>query len=158
MKDSIFFPIILQFFGILIILLEFILPSMGILTVGAVCVFGYSLYVIYSSFPKEVLIIFVCLDMLMIPFFIWLGVKIIALSPLALKKNLSDSKNIEKENDELIGKTAITLTRLIPAGKIMVNNKRLDVVSTGDYIEKDKDVVIVSVNGNRIVVKSKQEN
>jgi membrane-bound ClpP family serine protease len=30
---------------------------------------------------------------------------------------------------------------------------RLDVVSTGDYIEKNSEIVVSDVSGNRIVVK-----
>lgn len=155
MKSSIFFPIILQILGVIIILAEFVIPSMGILSVGAACVFGYSLYLAYQLFSVNIFFVFVCIDLLMIPVLIWLGVKIISSSPLALKKTLENSHNAQIDNSYLIGKSGKTLTRLIPAGKVIVEEKRYDVVSTGDYVSKGEDIEIQSVNGSRIVVKRK---
>lgn len=51
-----------------------------------------------------------------------------------------------------LGKTGETLTILRPSGKVMFVDKILDVVTEGDFIEKDKPVKVVKVEGNRIVV------
>ncbi len=155
MKSNLLFPIILQLLGIIIILAEFVIPSAGILTVGAICVFGYSLYMVYQSFSIQVCMMFVCVDLIMLPFLIWLGVRILASSPLTLKNTLSTSHNTKSDNSDLIGKSGIALTRLIPAGKALIDENRFDVISPGDYINKDEEITVTSVNGNRIVVKKK---
>ncbi len=53
----------------------------------------------------------------------------------------------------LIGSKGKALTVLHPTGKIEVNDNTLDVVTEGEYIEKDKIVEIIEISGNRIVVK-----
>ncbi|WOV85510.1 nodulation protein NfeD [Sporosarcina jeotgali] len=56
-----------------------------------------------------------------------------------------------------LGKTAVTLTPLRPAGAIVLDGERIDVVSEGNYIDKGKHVKIVKVEGSRTVVRELQE-
>ena len=58
---------------------------------------------------------------------------------------------------ELIGKIARTTTPLRPAGSVELDNERIDVVSEGSYIDRDKSVIIVKVEGSRIVVRESKE-
>lgn len=61
---------------------------------------------------------------------------------------------------ELIGRIGKTLTPLRPAGTLLLDDERLDVVSEGNYIATNKDVEIIKIEGSRIVVReslSKEE-
>lgn len=55
--------------------------------------------------------------------------------------------------DKLIGKEGITITPLHPVGTAVVDDKRIDVVSEVGMIDRDKRVVVIKVEGNRVVVK-----
>ena len=57
------------------------------------------------------------------------------------------------QEDDIVGKEGIVLTELRPAGSVQIENRRFAVVSEGDFIEKGAKVIVVSVNGRRIVVK-----
>ncbi|MCF7824270.1 MAG: nodulation protein NfeD [Candidatus Marinimicrobia bacterium] len=54
--------------------------------------------------------------------------------------------------EDYLGKTGVAITKLRPAGTALIDGKRLDVVTTGDYIEKETEIVIRRIDGNRIVV------
>jgi len=54
---------------------------------------------------------------------------------------------------ELIGLEGRTLTPLRPSGSALFGDERLDVVSEGGFIEKDRKVRVVKVEGVRIVVR-----
>ena len=54
--------------------------------------------------------------------------------------------------ESFIGKTGKAMTSLRPAGTALIEGKRLDVVTPGDFIEKDTDITIIRIDGNRIVV------
>ena len=56
---------------------------------------------------------------------------------------------------ELIGKEGITITPLRPSGTVLFEEERLDVVSEGNFIEKDKKVEIIHVEGVKVVVREK---
>ncbi|WP_090082075.1 NfeD family protein [Lentibacillus persicus] len=66
----------------------------------------------------------------------------------------SEQGYVSTENRlELIGLEGKTLTPLRPAGSAIFDDERLDVVSEGGFIEKDKLVKIIKVEGARIVVR-----
>ncbi|MEM7148162.1 MAG: NfeD family protein, partial [Verrucomicrobiota bacterium] len=56
------------------------------------------------------------------------------------------------EAESRVGETGMTTTDLRPAGKGLFGDDYLDVVSEGDFIEKDVPVRIVAHEGSRIVV------
>ncbi|AXH98970.1 nodulation protein NfeD [Sporosarcina sp. PTS2304] len=62
-----------------------------------------------------------------------------------------------KNRTELLQRVATTLTPLYPSGVAELDGERIDVVSEGSYIESGKEVVIVAVEGFRIVVREKQK-
>lgn len=53
---------------------------------------------------------------------------------------------------ELVGKTGMATTTLRPAGKAKIEGRLLDVVTQGDFIEKDVRIRVLRLEGNRIVV------
>ena len=52
----------------------------------------------------------------------------------------------------LVGKYAVSMTPLRPAGKVDLEGMTLDVVSEGEQIEKGTTVQIVKVEGPSIIV------
>ncbi|MFH1005996.1 MAG: NfeD family protein [Candidatus Latescibacterota bacterium] len=56
------------------------------------------------------------------------------------------------EYEALTGASGVALTLLRPAGTGLFGNRRLDVVSDGEYISKGTAIRVVRVAGNRIVV------
>lgn len=158
MDSKIILPIILQLLGIAIILAEFVVPSMGLLTAASVGAFGYSIYLVYQIFGMKITAIFICFDVALIPILLWIGAKLLAKSPVALKSELSSANGNVSQDPEfakLVGKEGKVTSILRPAGKAIIEGKRYDVVSTGDYIDKDTPVYVSAVDGNRIVVKKK---
>jgi membrane-bound serine protease (ClpP class) len=58
----------------------------------------------------------------------------------------SDSK------DDLLGLEGVALTSLRPAGTVLIQDRRIDVVSVGDFIEKGAHVKVVDTSGSRVMV------
>ncbi|MBR5109828.1 MAG: hypothetical protein IK099_06500 [Clostridia bacterium] len=58
-----------------------------------------------------------------------------------------------EETNALLGKTGKTLTVLNPVGFAEFDGVRLNVVSEGSYLEKDKPVQVTNVEGNKIIVR-----
>ena len=56
-----------------------------------------------------------------------------------------------------VGKTGIALTPLRPAGTVRVDDKRLDVVTAGDFIVRETPVKIINVEGSKIFVEAIDE-
>jgi len=54
---------------------------------------------------------------------------------------------------DLVGQAGTAMTILRPAGKAKIGDEFLDVISDGPYIDAQSDIEVVSVEGNRIVVR-----
>jgi len=57
------------------------------------------------------------------------------------------------ELSSFAGKEGIALTPLRPAGTAEVAGERLDVVTGGEFIEPGSRVIVIRVEGTRVVVK-----
>jgi membrane-bound serine protease (ClpP class) len=55
--------------------------------------------------------------------------------------------------DNLVGAVGVATTPLGPAGKARFANHLVDVISTGEFIARDSQVVVMEVHGNRVVVR-----
>ncbi|MDG5816282.1 NfeD family protein [Chitinispirillales bacterium ANBcel5] len=160
MRD-ILIPILIQLLGIIIILAEFILPSAGILTVTALGLFAYSLYLVFANVSTTAGFVLLAADLILIPILIIIGVKLLAISPVTLRSSLGQGDgsdaNEPKSPKELIGVEGETVTDLRPAGVAIIGSKRCDVVSRGEFIAKNSPVIVAATDGNRIVVKKKPQ-
>jgi membrane-bound ClpP family serine protease len=149
------FPIFLQMVGIIVIILEFIIPSAGLLAIIAIASLGYSIYYAFHI-STRIGMYFVIADLFLIPICIIIGSKLLANSPLTLRKTLRREDGVTSQDMNLIkllGKTGVVMSTLRPAGTADIDGKRIDVVSSGEYIEKGCEVVVSEVDGNRVVVK-----
>jgi len=155
MTGNLTFPIFLQMVGIIVIILEFIIPSAGLLAIIAIASLGYSITLAFQL-SDRIGIYFVIADLFLIPICIMIGSKLLAKSPLTLRKTLDKKDGVVSQDMELvklIGKQGTVVNDLRPAGRAEIDGQSFDVVSTGDYIEKGEEVIVSEVDGNRIVVK-----
>ena len=56
--------------------------------------------------------------------------------------------------EDLVGEEGVTVAPLRPAGMALFKDKKVDVVSVGDFIEMDQRVKVVEISGNRVVVRA----
>jgi len=148
-------PILLQIIGVLVIVAEIFIPSMGLLSAIAAAVLVYSLYLVFTGISTTVGLIFVGADVMLVPILLVLGLKFLAASPLSLKKKLSSSDGVVSQAPELssyLEKQGTAVTDLRPSGMAMIEGKRLDVVTDGEYVPSGTPVIVTGVTGNQIIV------
>ncbi len=148
-------PVLLQLIGMLVIISEIFIPSLGLLTVIAISLFSYSLYLAFTTLSSTVGMAMVGLDLTLVPVLILFGMKILAKSPLALRRELSKKEGVvsqRKEVEAYLHMKGISVTDLRPAGIAEISMTRLDVVTDGEYIEANTPIVVTGVTGNRIIV------
>lgn len=154
-------PITLQIIGILVMIAEIFIPSLGLLTVISLGLIFYSLFIVFSQISSFAGMVLLGVDIIFIPILIIVGLKLMAKSPLALKKQLSSQSGVvsQKEAIEtLLKKEGKAVTDLRPAGIALINDERMDVVTDGEYIDAGMPVVVTDVSGNRIVVEHSIDN
>jgi membrane-bound serine protease (ClpP class) len=158
MNNAIYMPIFLQLVGILVIIAEIILPSGGILSILATGLFGYSLYLVFTHISSSVGVAFIIADLILIPVLVYFGIQFLAKSPVTLRKRLSKQDGVTSQSldqNDYLGKVGLAITNLRPSGVATIDEQRLDVVTRGEYIEKQTEIIVIAVRGNQIIVKQK---
>lgn len=85
----------------------------------------------------------------------WFKRKIPFLDKVVLKDSTNSEAGYRSHDDRshLVGQAARTVTDLRPAGIITLDNERIDAVSDGAFILRNKEVKILEVEGSRVVVR-----
>ncbi len=159
MNRELFVPIALQLFGVAVVIAEIVIPSGGLLGLLAVLLFGYSLYVVFHDISTAAGMVFVVVDIVSLPVLVWIGIKLLARSPATLSSTLSSAAGVSSQSPELLrykDKEGEALTALHPAGAALIDGRRVDVMSRGEFIEKGSPVVVIEVAANRVVVRRKE--
>lgn len=79
---------------------------------------------------------------------------VIGVRRLTLRSTLGGSGSFAQDYSVLAGKEGETSTELRPAGIVMIEGKKVDVVTAGEMVERGRRVRVVMVEGNRIVVRA----
>lgn len=79
------------------------------------------------------------------------------LNKLVLQEKVSSKSGYADKEvfENYIGLEGQALTDLRPSGAAIINGKRIDVVTEGDYINHGSDIIVKSVEGSKIVVMKK---
>jgi membrane-bound ClpP family serine protease len=147
--------VLLQVLGVVVILAEFIVPSAGILSVTAAAVLGYSIYHAFAGLGVPAGIATIAADIVILPLAVLVGGKVLARSPLALRSALRSAEGTQAQREDLagyVGRSGVTRSILRPSGIAQIEGRRVDVVTRGDYIDRDTAVTVVAVEGNQVVV------
>ena len=159
MNSSLGLPLVLQLFGVLVVIAEIVIPSGGLLSVLALGLFGYSIFLVFQEASTSTGMIFLVADIFLIPVLVLVGLKLLARSPATLRKKLSKEEGVVSQAPEMegyLGQEGEAVSDLRPAGVALIGGKRVDVVSQGAYVAKGEPVVVTAVTGNQIIVKAKE--
>jgi membrane-bound serine protease (ClpP class) len=158
--------IIIFIVGVVLLLLEiFVIPGFGIFGALGIILMIASLFLgLISDFPL------VDWDMIQMATIQLAGAFILAIiviffllkylpkskiwNNLVLQKNIDEQSGYtsDKKLKELIGKKGKALTDLRPSGTAFIENKRIDVVTSGEYITKGTNILVISEEGSKVVV------
>jgi membrane-bound serine protease (ClpP class) len=142
--------------GLLLMIAEVLIPSMGVLgTLATLCVIGSIAwgFALSSAVGVQMLVA----AGVLVPIFLLLAFKLMPYSPLTRKLmargfSFEDGKGTDHRNPGLLGETGTVESPLRPAGMARIGGRRVDVVSRGELIERGTEVKVIEVQGNRVVV------
>ncbi len=149
-------PILLFVLGLVLIVLEFLFPSLGALgAAAAISLIGAVAwaFTIDPSFGMNLLIA----SAFGVPIAILAGMKLLPKSPLGkLLVNpgptFSNTAAVDQRDTRMLGTEGVVESLLRPAGVAIFDGRRVDVVSRGEAIEAGARVKVIELAGNRVVV------
>ncbi|WP_285400204.1 NfeD family protein [Lysinibacillus sp. fls2-241-R2A-57] len=143
--------------GLALVMAEFFVPG-GIVGILGGLLILLSLILAGANMMQMIIAIFIALIVAIIGMVIlmkFFGKKLHVLNKLILlDATTTEEGYVSNVNrTELLGKVGKTLTPLRPAGTMLFGSERIDVVSEGGYVDAEKHVEIIKVEGSRIVVR-----
>lgn len=159
--------IIIFIVGLVLLLIEiFYIPGFGLLGIlGIILMIGSIFFGLIGDFPviseneisnALIQLAFSLVGSIVFLFILWRflpGVPIWGRLVLSTSENQTEGFISNPDFSHLLGKKGKALTQLRPAGIALIENKRYDVLTEGEFISKDEDVEVVEVTGSKIVVK-----
>lgn len=155
------YAIILLLVAVALIVLEVIIPSGGLISIVACGAAVASIVLAFQS-GVAVGITFIVLSLLGMPVAIGIGFKLMPKTAIGRKLILSGKVGPEAQRGfagvddvdftTLQGKTGITVTQLRPSGIAEIEGQRYSVVSEGEIIEQNTQIVVMNVEGNNVIV------
>ena len=152
--------------GLALILLEvLVIPGFGIAGLGGIGLMIYGLYLLLlPDIPVGEEVLGQAMDGFLIGL-VGAVIGLVLLAKLMIKtkfwEQLTAPDTQKKEDgysntlgwESLQGETGIADTDLHPSGWVRVKDQRIFVVSEGEFIEEGKEIKILSVDGNRVLVR-----
>ena len=151
--------VLLFVLGIILVVLELVMPGFGV--AGGIGVLALIAGVVIASqvVSPAVLTLIIAVVLLVIAgMLVWLyksatkGGRISRHFLLHTKTGEEEGFSSVANQQELVGLEGVAATVLRPTGTGSFGEKRLDVVTNGEFVPKDSKIRIVSVEGFRIVV------
>ncbi len=131
-------------------------PGFGAAGIPGIILLAAGLLVTAKTWMQGIIMTLIILVVLavLLSIALYLGSKGKLPKSLVLKESTDKESGFSGTDDMqyLLGKKGRAVTPLRPAGCADLDGIRLDVVTRGDFIDKDTPVTVVEVEGNRIVV------
>lgn len=142
--------------GLVFILLEIlVIPGtgiLGILGLGLIIFSIWSAYHEYGSMEGH----YTLGGCLVVSFIsVYFAVKSKTWRKLMLHDNIEGKTNTLEIDAVKVGDEGMSISRLAPMGKALINNEYYEVKTNGKFIDQNKNIVITKVEGNKIYVKLK---
>ena len=144
--------------GVILLILETILPGLIAGVIGLLCLIGAVIAAFVNFGPQTGFYVFAGVTIGVVgATLVW--VKLFPGTRVArLLVSHKTSGEIRTERPELLDQTGVAQTALRPAGMALINGRRVDVVTEGAMIERDTPVRVVAVEGMRVVVSVEKTN
>ncbi|MCH2137884.1 MAG: hypothetical protein MK074_02395 [Phycisphaerales bacterium] len=141
--------------AIIVLALELLLPSGGLLALVAGFLLVGSLVAFFQHSPGAG---WLALTLMIVlgPICCWYGFKIWSKSPLADKMILTDEGPTTPHEQSLEGAVGVAETPLRPIGTVRVNDQRRDALSELGVIEAGTHIVVVEDHDNQLKVRAAQ--
>ena len=155
-------PLFLLGLGVLLLFIEIVLlPGFGAAGVPAIVLICVGIGMVWFDYGWETASLYGGVTViLIIPLSIlglWLAPRTRLGRTVILKTAQNSADGFQAPPQELaalVGHSGRALTPLRPAGVASIDDKRVDVVTGGEFIQPETEIEVIAVEGRRVVVRS----
>jgi membrane-bound serine protease (ClpP class) len=149
--------------GMALLFCEMFIPG-GVLGIVGLISIGGSVFVAFKNYPDAAPAVLAG-ELIALAIGVVVGLRIFPHTPIAKRLTLAREFDAEEgftsassDLEEYVGKEGVAVTMLRPAGMALIEGKRINVVTDGEFIEKNAQVRVSEVEGGRVVVEQVTES
>jgi len=143
--------------GFIFLVIEiFILPGFSVPGFMGLTMIGYGVFKAGAVYGKTGMAVTVLGSILAATLMITALLKSRSVKKIGLEYDEGRAKAVN-DHSALVGREGVTLSTLRLSGKVLIDGTRYDVVTEGEYIEKDTRIRVSHIDGPRIVVTAVRE-
>ncbi len=142
--------------GVALLVLEVFVPGFGLPGISGLILLSVGIVITWNTYGSVAGLAVTLIALALAGISISVSIKSAAtgkLSKSALILNRVTQPVEHEDTEALLGKEGVTATVLNPVGIAEFDGVRLNVVSEGSYLEKERNVQVTKVEGNKIIVK-----
>ena len=144
--------------GLVFIVLEVFFPSFGLL--GTIAAASIIIGGVLAFRAEGIFLTYLALAFVLGPAVAVVGLKLFPKTPMGKALMLSGTSFDPSEAtagqgagyDLMLDRTGVAQTPLRPSGKVLLDDRKIDVTTRGELIEMGRPVRVIRVEGNRIFV------
>ena len=150
------------FLGIVLLAIEiFVIPGFGITGILGILGIVAGIFMSFgiNNIAQAVLVVFVSLiaDIILIIILARFILKSKCFKNIVALETDTAGYHSSVSYDNLLGCEGITDTFFRPSGNIIINDKKYDAITEGEFINKGAKIKVILVEGNKIVIKEVKE-
>jgi len=138
--------------GFIFLVIEmFVVPGFSVPGIAGLMMIGYGVFKASQVYGATGAVITLTASLAAAAMMIRLALRSKTVRAFGLDSSVRDAKAID-DYSALLGRTGTALSTLRPSGTAMIDGRRCDVVTDGEFIDRDAAVRVIEVDGTRIVV------
>ena len=138
--------------GIILLSIEFfIVPGFSVPGLAGIALIGYGIYRSNAEYSAFGVVVTVTVSVAAALILMKIALKSRAIKSVGLEYSHKGARAVD-DYSSLLNKKGKALSDLRPSGTALIDGNRYDVVTEGEYIEGNSDILVHHVEGTRIVV------
>ncbi len=153
MFSELIWPIVLIVLGMVMLFIEAIVPSFGLIGIAGFMLIGGGVVAIWTTAGMMWGVVAICIAVPVFVFAMVLFFRSRASRAFVQTGTIEGGSSSIPAMTHLVGQIGVAITPLRPSGIVQLDEERIDVVTDGGaFIEKGEDVIVLRLETNSIVV------
>jgi len=153
MFSELIWPIVLIVLGMVMLFIEAIVPSFGLIGIAGFMLIGGGVVAIWTTAGMMWGVVAICIAVPVFVFAMVLLFRSRASRAFVQTGTIEGGSSSIPAMTHLVGQIGVAITPLRPSGIVQLDEERIDVVTDGGaFIEKGEDVIVLRLETNSIVV------
>jgi len=149
---TIFIIALLLILGFIFLVVElFFVPGFSVPGLAGLAMIGYGIFKARSAYGTSGVLVTVAVSAVAAIILVRVALRSHAVRKIGLDYDEKEAKAVD-DYSFLVGREGTALTTLRPSGTALIDGGRYNVVTDGEYMEKESPLVVSAVEGTRIIV------